>query len=350
MNLKSMKKKANLATLYIVSVAIIFTILIPVYFIFSISFLSTREAYQYPLPLFPELRSEIKLENGDRGVLLSIYDKRNDEYETLLDTTDFKKMSTYMRTNLSLNFTKEELEEKSKLLLTQSQVVFKARKDVMHNYKTFFQVTRDAVPALIRSIQIAIITILISLSIGGTAGYTLARYRFKGKHTLKFSILFVRMFPGVAIAMPMVIILANMGLYDQPLGLSLVYAIGSIALTTWITTSIFLGIPVELEEAAQVFGASKFRTFMNITLPLALPGLAASSMYAFLGAWNETISALILTQFKPTFAVVVYQALYGSTGQVNLTAAGGICMAIPTLIFTFIIRKYITQMWGDVSV
>lgn len=350
MNLRSLKKKANLATLYIISVAIIITILVPVYFIFSISFLSAREAYQYPLPLLPELRSEIKMETGERGVLLSIYDKRNNEYETLLDTADFKKMSTFMRTNLSLNYTVEELEEKAKGLTSQKEVVFTARKDLLHNYRTFFLVTRDAIPALIRSIQIAFITIVISLSIGGTAGYTLARYRFRGKHTMKFSILFVRMFPGIAIAMPMVIILAKMGLYDQPLGLSLVYAIGSIALTTWITTSIFLGIPVELEEASQVFGATKLRTFLHITLPLALPGLAASSMYAFLGAWNETVAAIILTQFKPTFAVVVYQTLYGATGQVNLTAAGGIAMAVPTLIFTFIIRKYINQMWGSMSV
>ena len=83
---------------------------------------------------------------------------------------------------------------------------------------------------------------------------------------------------------------------------------------------------------------------------MALPGLAAAAMYAFLGAWNETLSALILTQFNPTFAVVVYQSLVGATGQVNLAAAGGIVMAIPTVIFTYFIRRYIQQMWGGITI
>ncbi|MBN1487314.1 MAG: carbohydrate ABC transporter permease, partial [Anaerolineae bacterium] len=176
------------------------------------------------------------------------------------------------------------------------------------------------------------------------------RYVFKGRDALKFSVLFVRMFPGVAIAMPMVIILANMGLYDKPLGLSLVYSVGSIALTVWITASIFMGIPVELEEAAQVFGTTRIGAFLRVTLPLSLPGLAACAMYAFLGAWNETVSAIVLTQFHPTFSVVVYQTLVGATGQVHLAAAGGMAMGLPSVIFTFFIRKYINQMWGGVTV
>ena len=83
------------------------------------------------------------------------------------------------------------------------------------------------------------------------------------------------MFPGVAIALPMVFILARANLYDEPLGLSLIYSVGAIGLTIWITASIFMGIPVSLEEAAQVFGANKFQAFMRITFPLALPGLAS---------------------------------------------------------------------------
>jgi multiple sugar transport system permease protein len=167
---------------------------------------------------------------------------------------------------------------------------------------------------------------------------------------LKFSVLFVRMFPAVAIALPMVVILARMGFYDRPIGLSLVYSIGNIALTVWITASIFMGIPESLEEAAQVFGATRLQAFIRVTLPLALPGLAAAAMYSFLGAWNEIVSALILTQFNPTFAVVVYQSLIGATGQVNLAAAGGIVMAIPTVIFTYFIRRYIQQMWGGITI
>jgi len=350
MDKRYISKLAKKTIFYILITGIALIIITPIYFLVSLSFLSSREAYQYPLPLVPAFSSEFKLEKGRKGYLLSIYDPREKGFETLIDTRHLDKISRYMRTELNVTMSPEEIKKYTDKLKTQKEVYFKRPKNIFYNYITFFNVTRDAVPALIRSLEIAGLTILISLSIGGMAGYAFARYMFKGKNFLKVSVLFVRVFPAVAIAMPMVVILARIGFYDKPIGLSLVYSVGSIALTIWITASIFMGISVELEEAAQVFGATKIRTFLNITLPLALPGLAACAMYAFIGAWNETVSALILTQFNPTFSVVVYQSLLGASGQVNLTAAGGISMALPMVIFTLFIRRYINQMWGGVKV
>ncbi len=326
--------------------------LLPVYFIVSLSFLSTREAYRYPLPIVPALKTELELAYGDRGYLLSVWDRIDKEYQTVLDTSEVEKMRVYINSQLGTKITVEEIQTEIVRLENSAEesIFFSKPRDLLLNYDTFFKVTRDAVPALIRSLQIAGLTILISLSIGGSAGFAFARYFFRGKEALKFSVLFVRMFPGVAIALPMVIILARSNLYDEPLGLSLVYSVGAIGLTIWITASIFIGIPVSLEEAAQVFGANKFQAFMRVTLPLAFPGLAAAAMYIFLGAWNEVVMAIMLTQFKPTFAVVVYQSLLGSSGQVNFAAAGGIAMALPAVFFTFFLRKYINQMWGGVTV
>lgn len=336
--------------LFIVTLAV--SIILPAFFLVSLSFLSTREAYQYPLPLLPSLKTEYSLTLSDRGYLLSVYDKFEEEYQTVLDTAELEKMSVYMRAQIGTPYSIPEIEEQIAKLESGAEdpVYFSARKNLLLNYTTFFAITRDAVPALLRSLQIAGLTILVSLSIGGMAGYAFARYVFAGRDALKFSVLFVRMFPGVAIALPMVIILSNMGFYDRPIGLTLVYSVGSIALTVWITASIFMGIPESLEEAAQVFGATKWQTFLRVTFPLALPGLAAAAMYTFLGAWTETVSAIILTQFNPTFPVVVYQSLLGAVGNVNLAAAGGLVLAIPSIIFTFFIRKYIQQMWGGVTI
>ncbi len=345
----TISKFAKKTLFYIFVTSLIIIIITPLYFLVSLSFLSSREAYQFPLPLVPAISSEFKLEKGEKGYMLSIYEKGDREYQNMIDTKDMEKMSRYMRLQLSVNVSIEKLENYISKLDQQNEVYFKSYKSLLHNYKTFFAITRDAVPALIRSLQVAGLTILISLSIGGMAGYAFARYIFIGKNALKVSVLFVRVFPAVAIAMPMVIILASIGFYDKPVGLSLVYSVGTIALTIWVTASIFLGIPVELEEAAQIFGATKLRTFLTITVPLALPGLAACSMYAFIGAWNETASAIILTQFNPTFAVVVYQSVLGAVDQVNLAAAGGILMALPMVLFTLFIRKYINQMWGGVT-
>lgn len=344
-------KTARTTTFYIFVVGIAVAILLPVYFIVSLSFLSTREAYTYPLPLVPALNTQFELKHGKRGYLLSVYDRVEGAYESVLDTQESKKMSEYMKYQLATPVTIEDIEQQFAKLETEEVVYFTRRRNLLENYQSFFRVSGyKAVPALIRSLQICALTIVISLSLGGMAGYAFARYTFKGKDLLKFSTLFVRMFPGVAIAIPMLKILVGLQFYDKPIGLSLVYSIGNIALTVWITASIFMGIPESLEEAAQVFGATKARAFLRITLPLALPGLAAAAMYAFLGAWNETVSAIILTQFNPTFSVIVYQTVLGAVGQVNLAAAGGMAMAIPTVIFTFFIRRYIRQMWGGVTI
>lgn len=348
----SLIKLAKKTSFYIFLSGIATAFLLPVFFIVSLSFLSIREAYSFPLPLLPALKTELMFTHGERGYLLSVYDRVEGEYKTVQDTADLKKLSEYMRYQLATHVTIEEIELEIAKLETQDVVYFSHNKNLLSNYQTFFRVagTGQAIPALMRSFQICAMTILISLSIGGMAGYAFARYIFKGRDALKFSVLFVRMFPGVAIALPMVIILADMGFYDQPIGLSLVYSVGSIAITVWITASIFMGIPVSLEEAAQVFGATKLQAFFRVTLPLAFPGLAAAAMYAFLGAWNETVSAIILTTFNPTFSVIVYQTVLGAVGQVNLAAAGGMVMALPAVIFTFFIRKYINQMWGGVTV
>jgi multiple sugar transport system permease protein len=326
-------------------------ILLPIFFLVTLSFMSTREAYDFPLPTVPALNVEYSMTHGKRGYLLSVYDKNEGDFQTVLDTKDLEKMSEYMRYQLGAPMEIPQIQEQVNLLESGTDPVeFTGRRNLWLNYGTFFRVTRDAVPAFFRSLQICAMTIAISLVIGGMAGYAFARYNFAGRDTLKFSILFVRIFPGVAIAMPMVIFLARIGFYDRPIGLSLVYSIGAIALTIWITASIFLGIPVSLEEAAVVFGATKFRAFLRITLPLAVPGLAAAAMYTFIGAWTETVSAIILTQFNPTFSVVVYQSLLGSVGNINLAAAGGLVMALPSVLFTFFIRRYINQMWGGVTI
>jgi multiple sugar transport system permease protein len=205
-------------------------------------------------------------------------------------------------------------------------------------------------PALKNSILVSLYTILISLSIGSLAGYAMARYSFKFKEAINVTMLIVRMFPLVGISIPMAVLLIKFGLFDTLIGLALLYSVVNIALTAWITASIFVGINPELEEASLVFGANGFQTFTRITLPLAFPALAASSMYAFLTAWNDTISALILTSKNQTLSLVVYKAIGSTASGIQYAAAGSIILIIPALVFTFIVRKYVNQMWGGVEI
>ena len=345
--------------LYIIVTGLAMMILFPIFFLVAFSLMSDYEAYsEWPNPLLPKFFVRFKLEAVGEGYRFSIYNHADRVYQAFgpetftLKESELEKLSVFFRRQANCTLSVERLRREIGKLSKQNEIYFSLKKNLFANYITFFQVTRNSVPSVLRSVYTAFSTIAISLVIGGMAGFAFARYRFKGKNWLKLSVLFVRMFPGAAIAIPMVIILANFGLYDKPVGLSLVYSVTQIALTIWITASIFLGIPVELEEAAQIFGTTRFGAFRHITLPLALPGLAACAMYAFIASWNEAAQAIILTQFNPTFPVVVYEVLTtaSASGQLNLLTAGSIAQALPAVIFTLFIRKYIVHMWGGVKV
>lgn len=346
------------------------TVAVPVWFLFSLSFMSDAEAYnEWPLPVFPSLtvRFDVGFEapesatdatasRGEPALLLRVYNRSTATYVPLSRGRSLETMAAFVRRKTNARLTADRLRREVARLddpahgaVPSGTCRFAVSKDLFANYRTFFTVTTDAVPALLRSLWTALATVLISLLIGGSAGYAFARCRFRGKEALRFSVLFVRIFPGVAVAMPMVIILAQMGLYDRPLGLALTYSVGQMALCVWITGSVFMGIPVELEEAAAVFGASRAGAFFRVTLPLALPGLAACALVAFIGSWNETIQAIVLTQARPTFPVVVYEALVGAKGAVHVVTAGGVTMALPALVFTLIVRNYMMSMWGSVK-
>ena len=350
----SLRKAAQKTTLSIIIVSIIVTIFIPVFFVTIMSFMSKHEVMKFPIPLVPQYSYSLKLQKNTKGApTLYNLDKSSDKYESLITTNDPNRITDFLNKELSVSsISAKQIQSYLAELKNKEVVNFSASKSLIYNYKMFFVVAGKAFQALLTSIEVAALTIIISLVIGGMAGYAFARYYFVGKDAAKISVLFVRMFPTVSIAIPMIMILAKLGLFDKPSGLALVYSVGNIALTIWITCSIFVSIPIELEEAAKVFGASSLKTFFKVTLPLTLPGLAAASMYCFLGAWNETVVALILTQNNPTFAVVVYNNVVSISSQANFgfIAAGGIIQAIPAIIFTFFIKKYINQMWGGAKV
>jgi len=354
---RTILRTAKQTTVYIVVLGIAFILIFPMFFLFSFSFMSDYETYsEWPKPMFPSFSAEFMINRDESGYHLHIFNKAEQDYLNFgplffsSSDEDIEDLQKFIKRQSNCSTSIEEIKSQLKIVDKEGETVFKLNKDIFANYVLFFQVTRDAPAAVVRSLMVAGLTIIISLTIGGMGGYAFARYFFKGKNMLKLSVLFVRMFPAVSIAIPMIIILARMGLYDQPLGLALVYAVGQISISIWVTASVFMSIPVSLEEAGMIFGTTKAGAFWHITLPLAMPGLAACAMYSFIGSWNEVLSAVVLTQFKPTFPVVVYKALVGTQGQMNLITAGSVAQALPAIIFTLIIRKYILQMWGGVKV
>ncbi len=287
-------RTAKTTALYIVAAGVALTIIFPVYFLVSMSLMSDFEVYdEWPLPMVPSLRMRLKLEPSAKGFLLSVKSRNTGEYRSITETDDLVYLRDFIRRKTNCRISQQELQKKADEARTAGASFFVLGKDIILNYSLFFKLKTEAWPGLLRSLYTAATTILISLTIGGLGGYAFARYIFTGKNLLKLSVLFVRMFPAVATAIPAAIILGNMGLYDRPLGLSFIYSIGSIGLTIWITASIFMSIPVALEEAAMIFGTTKIGAFWHVTLPLALPGLAACAMYASLSVVSEIILSVV---------------------------------------------------------
>ena len=234
---------------------------------------------------------------------------------------DTERLSEYLDLYLNVSISPEELEEKVITAKTEEELVeLRLYKSVFRNYSKFFDVFDGAGDAFLNSVQAAIYTIFFSLTIGGSLGYALARTNIKGKEAIGIGALVVRMFPTIAISVSAAIMLIRFGLFDSMIGLACVYSIPNIGLTAWITRGIFMGVNKELEEASLVFGANKFQTFYKITLPLVLPAFAASSMYAFITAWNDTAVALLLTNRNETLALLLYKAIGGTA---SLHYAGG---------------------------
>ncbi len=323
-------------------------VVIPLLFFGTVAFSNAAEMSEFPKSLFPSSTVTVRVEPTESGSYEVFYDS-GEGYESIITTKDAEKLEKHFRRQYSVTLSGEEILADFSQTLENGPMEFTYKKDMFYNFKQFFSIVPNAAEALKNSIVVSLLTILISLGIGSLAGYAMARFQFAGKEQFNVAMLIVRMFPVVGISIPMAVLLIQMGLYDTLLGLALLYSVPNIALTAWITNSIFIGINKELEEASMVFGANSFQTFMRITLPLAFPALAASSMYSFLTAWNDTISALILSNENQTLALVVYKAIGTTSSGIQYAAAGSIVLILPALVFTFIIRRYIGQMWGGVE-
>jgi multiple sugar transport system permease protein len=198
--------------------------------------------------------------------------------------------------------------------------------------------------ALANSLIVAAMTMVASIGLGAPAGYALARYEFRGKGTFRMLIMLTRAFPLPLLALPLTVLYIQTGLDDTLFGLALVHTMLAMPFAVLITYSLFSGVPVELEEAAWVFGCNKVQAFQKVVLPLALPGLTASAVFAFVISWNEVFAAAVLTIQNRTLTAFLLQSL--DSAPVHLKFAGGLLLVVPAAIFMFLIRKHLFAMWG----
>ena len=201
--------------------------------------------------------------------------------------------------------------------------------------------------ALVNSLIAAGLTVVFSVALGAPAGYALARYNFPGQNAYRLLVLLTRAFPLAILALPLTVSFIRLGLYDTPFGVSLIHTVLALPFAALVTQSLFMGIPREYEEAAWVFGCTRFQAFVKVVLPLALPGLAATAIFAFVISWNEVFAASILTVQERTLTAYLLKILAES--PLHYRFAGGFILIIPSVLFIFAVRRYLFAVWGIAS-
>jgi multiple sugar transport system permease protein len=210
----------------------------------------------------------------------------------------------------------------------------------------FFLNASGVMDSFWRSVIVALITLGLSLAIGAPAGYALARYVFRGRNAYRLVILATRAFPIVILAIPLAVTYRVWGIYDTVIGVALMHTALALPFTVLITSSVFVSVPRELEEAAQTLGCNPIQAFLRVSLPLALPGLAAAAIFTWVLSWNDVFAAVILTLREPTLPARILSALTQS--PIYFQFAAGFVMLVPSLVVIFFIRKYLLGLWGRV--
>jgi multiple sugar transport system permease protein len=196
------------------------------------------------------------------------------------------------------------------------------------------------------SLLVATVTMLLTIFIALPAAYALARFQTKLRGVATGWILLSQVFPFILIIIPLFILLRDLGQVDELRGLVLVYTVWSLPFALWMLRGYIAAIPVDLEEAGAIDGATKVRVLVSIILPLLAPGLVATALFTFIGSWNEFFFALVLIQSPERETLPLTLARFvGSEGQVQLgqLAAGSLLATIPSLVFFALIQRRLTS-------
>jgi len=228
--------------------------------------------------------------------------------------------------------------------LTAKPIDIDPTKFTLTNYFEVLDTSRGLLSGLINSMIIATFTAAVALAVGSAAAYALARLSLPGSNMILLIILATQMFPGIVIAIPLFIVMSRLGLIDTHLGLMFVYLSFVLPIVIWILKGFFESIPIQLEKAAAIDGASNIQIFRFIILPISLPPLFATGVFAFIECWNEFFFAIILTRINVKTAPIAisefagqYRTLYGQM------LASAVLASLPVVILAIVFRKFILE-------
>lgn len=199
-------------------------------------------------------------------------------------------------------------------------------------------------PRLWDSIVIALLSTVLAVSIATLAAYALSRMAFRGRHHFVAWVLSTRMMPPVAVAIPVFFMYKELSLLDTYTGVILIHALMNLPLSVLLMKSFFDDIPKEIDESALVDGASRWRIFRRIVLPMVKGGIAATAVLCFIFSWTEFLFVLSLTQTGLKTVPVVSSTFVTSTGTAwGSMAALGAAAMIPAFVFILLVQKHLVR-------
>jgi len=205
----------------------------------------------------------------------------------------------------------------------------------------------DFLRAALNSVLVASSVTLVSLAIGALAAFALGRYRFRGRSLVLYVILSMTLFPQIAVLGALFQLVNALGLYNRLPALTLTYLVFTLPFTIWVLTGFLEAVPVEIEEAAYIDGASPLQLFMKIMLPLAAPGMVTTGLLSFIAAWNELLFALSFMQTPDkrtvTHAILSFSATTSSAFEVpwGQMMAASVLVTTPLVLLALVFQRRI---------
>jgi N,N'-diacetylchitobiose transport system permease protein len=192
------------------------------------------------------------------------------------------------------------------------------------------------------SVLVVVATVIVSTMIAFFATAALTRFRFRGRRAIMVVILAIQMLPPTALLIPTFLVFNDLNLVGSFLGLILAYVASVLPFSIWVMRGFFLAIPIEIEEAAKVDGASNWRILWSVLFPLVAPGVISTSIFAFISAWNEYIVAYTFMKDQTMYTLPIWLASF-STPQTGTDFGGqmaaSVLFSLPVVIFFLIIQR-----------
>lgn len=199
------------------------------------------------------------------------------------------------------------------------------------------------------SVVLSVATTVVVMGVATLGGYSLARFKYRGRETIAIAVLCTYLMPSVVLIIPLYLMMVKLGLENTLTSLVISYTTFALPYALWLLRSFMAGIPEDLEAAALVDGASRLGAFMDVILPQALPGIISTALFTFILAWNEYLYALVMVntdETRPLTTGVMNMLVSSFNIEWSLLMAASVMMSVPLLFFFAFLQRYLTSGFG----